>query len=555
MGHDLLMILGNLLLLSLYVVIPVVLLITIVGTLVRLSGRGQRRVEAARLEEEDDRRDDARRVKACGEVVLAYANNLGYAAREVISRQELSDLIDTGITADHLNETINERIAALDGVLLGLQRIGAEDVPAKLPISHRTRHVYCVGKSGSGKTTLLRNLILQDLECGNGIGVIAPEHEMLFEEILPYIPAHRVDDIVYVNPADTECPIPLNPLELEEGENLDLKADETMTIFKRMFDEEGGGSAPRMDTILRQALYALMQVPGTTLLDMEKLLDRSDASFRERVVKQIDDPEAEYFWTHTYPMYPRDAHLPIVNRLGRFLRPKVVRNILCSPGKSLNIRQAMDEGRVLLFNLSDGILGEANAQLLGQLVVAKIQMAAMSRANVAKSERRPFYLYIDEFQSFCGVAATSYEKILSRARKYGLGLILAHQQTGQVPEHLMREILGNVSTVVSFLVSASDAKRLSREMVGEAMGEPVGLEPHALLSLQIGEAYCRVNRNVFSIKTFPPPAGPSERMRDTVIERSRENYGRRSGERSAGVTRQQMVTPHSIEQIDPAAVF
>jgi len=199
--------------------------------------------------------------------------------------------------------------------------------------------------------------------------------------------------------------------------------------------------------------------------------------------------------------------------------------MLCQPAGSLSIRRAMDEGKILLFNLSDGILGESNAQLLGQLVVAKLQVAAMSRADMAKSERRPFYLYIDEFQTFCGVVGTSYEKILSRARKYGLGLILAHQQTGQIPHSLLREILGNVSTAIAFQVSASDAKRLAPEMVGEIGGAPAPLKSEELLALRIGEAWAKIGRNVLFVRTDEPPTGGNAAAAREVIRRSRERYG------------------------------
>ena len=230
-----------------------------------------------------------------------------------------------------------------------------------------------------------------------------------------------------------------------------------------------------------------------------------------------------------------------------------MRSLLCFPGEGLNIRRCMDEGRVLLFNLSDGILGEQNAQLLGQLVVAKVQLAAMSRANAAKEERRPFYLYVDEFQSFCSTAASSYEKILSRARKYGLGLILAHQQTGQIGESVMREILGNVSTVVAFNVSASDARRLAREMVGEVDGQPVATDPQELLSLKVGEAIAKLGRNVLFIRTLPVPGGGSERVRDEIVRRSRQQYGRLAQSRTS--TARPAQASGKLDDLDPGQVF
>ena len=474
--------------------------------------------------ERDKARAEETRIQECEEVVLFFANHVGYLAREHVSREDLATWIDAGISAEALADRIWQACSEAQGVLLGEHPLGKSRLPVLLPDGLRVRHAYVVGKSGSGKTTLLRNMILQDLEAGRGIAVLAPEAEMLRDELLPFIPEHRWNDVVYVDPADTERPIPFNPLHLDEGEDLDLKVDETFTIFQRVYQDDGGGGAPRMEQILRQGLYLLIRIPGTTLLDFERLLDRQDDSFRIWALSQVRDAEAERFWRHTYPAYPKDAHLPLVSRLGRFLRPRVVRSLLCVPG-CLNVRSAMDQGKVLLFNLSDGLLGASNAELLGQLVVSKLQMAAMSRADAPKDARRPFSVYLDEFQTFCGVASTSYERILSRARKYGLNLVLAHQQTGQIPEHLMREILGNVATVVCFNVSASDAKRLGREMIGEVDGEPVPLDPRELLSLRVGEAWCRIARNVFFLRTHPAPDHGPARVREEVVRRSRLRYG------------------------------
>lgn len=484
----------------------------------RASREAQARVERDAL------KADERRVRDCGDVVHFFANHLGYIARDRVSREDLAAWIDSGLTADELAERLWSACSEVRGILLGDHPLGGSRLPVVLPDSLRSRHLYVIGKSGSGKTTLLRNLILQDLDTGRGLAVLAPEAEMLRDELLPFIPEHRWSDLVYVNPADTERPIPFNPLHVEDGEDLDLKVDETFTIFQRIYADEGAGGAPRMEQILRQGLYLLMRIPGTTLLDFERLLDRQDDSFRHWAVAQVQDPETERFWLSTYSAYPKDAHLPLVSRLGRFLRPKVVRGLLCTPG-CLNVRKAMDEGKVLLFNLSDGLLGAANAELLGQLVVAKLQMAAMSRADARKEDRRPFSVYLDEFQTFCGVAATSYERILSRARKYNLSLILAHQQTGQIPEQLMREILGNVATVVCFNVSASDAKRLSRELVGEVDGESMSLDPKELLSLRVGEAWCRIDRNVVFLRTRKAPDEGLNLVRDYVIEGSRRRHG------------------------------
>lgn len=491
--------------------------------------------------------DDHQRREDCESVLRFFADRFGYVARPAISRDELTQLIDAGTSPIDLSGAIIERLAHVSGVYLGQTPVGNTLAPVLLPDSFRTRHVYVIGRSGSGKTTLVRNAILQDLEAGAGVGVIAPEQELLTQEILPFIPEHRWDDVIYVNPAD-DTPVTFNPLHLDAGEDLDRKVDETLTALHRIFEEDGATGAPRMDTILRQALYTLIPVPGTTLADIEKLLDRTDTRFRDSILAKINDPEAERFWKQTYSAYPRDAHLSVVNRLGRFLRPAIVRRMLCGDGPSLNVRRAMDEGKILLFNLSDGVLGEANAELLGQLIVAKLQLAAMSRADVPAEERRPFYLYIDEFQHFCGVAGRSYETMLSRARKYGLGLVLAHQQTGQIPEPLLKEILGNVSTLVAFSLSAADAKRIGREMIGEIGGQPVPLDTSELLSLSVGEAYAKIGQTVFLLKTSPPPDNPNPDAVREIVGRSRERWG-------VGQSRIATTNPHPLEAIDPGQVF
>ena len=464
---------------------------------------------------------ERRRIEACGEVVLFFANHIGYIARSVMSREELEALLDHGITAPKLAEEIHRRIEKEDGLILGYHLFGNYGLDVKVPEEMRQRHIYVIGKSGYGKTNLLRGMIFQDIEAGRGIGVIAPEAEMLTEEILPYIPDHRIDDVIYFNPADCESPVSFNPLYLDDGEDLDLKVDENFTIFNRLLSEVG----PRTNEILRQALYALTGRPGATLLDIERLLDRSDPIFRNEIIRESRDEQMIHFWRDVYPSLPKDAHLPLTTRLGRFIRPKVMRSILCNPHQSLNFRKAMDEGRIMLFNLSDGILGEQNSQMLGQLVVSKFQLAVMARAAQTKQQRKNFYLYIDEFQTFTGTESSSYEKILSRARKYKLSLTLAHQQTGQLPGHLLKEILGNVSTTICFQVSREDAFKFSKELVTMYDGEIINIPEEEILKLKVGQAWCKIGQNSFLMQTYLEDQHPDSRRATYVIERSRRNYG------------------------------
>ena len=427
----------------------------------------------------------------------------------------------------------------------------------------RDRHTYVIGKSGSGKTTLLLNMIYQDLKAGNGIGVIAPEQEMITEQILPFIPEDRLDDVIYFNPADPH-PVSFNPLYLAEGEDIDLKVDEVFTIFKRIVGDDSGH---RMNEILMQSLSALTELPDTTLLDIPRLLDRENPHYRQQVSSQLENSYCANFWREVYPQYPKDAHLPIINRLGRFIGHKKIRNTLCQTGPSLNFRKVMDEGKIVLFNLSDGILGPQNSQLLGQMIVSQFQLAVASRANIPEQQRRRFYLYIDEFQTFTSTATDSYEQILSRARKYRLALILAHQQTGQIPTDLLRDIIGNVSTMVSFTVSHADATKFSKEFLTEQYDykerklflEPT--PPAEFIGLKVGQAYCRMAGEAFKIKTFPITEKGSPEMAERVIARQQNikqrnvSAGRPAEEPAKESPQSKPATDDDIFSGDPGRVF
>lgn len=502
---------------------------------------------------------ERQRLADCEEVVRYFANQHGYLARTVVTREELADQIESGVTGEELSRFIMDRMDAIEGVALGTQ---AEGWPVRVPQETRARHMYVIGKSGYGKTNLLRYLILQDISEGAGIGVLAPESEMMTEEILPFIPEQRLADVIYFNPADLHMPVVLNPLHLDAGDDIDLHVDETFTILQRVVGEGG----PRMDEILRHSLYALCERPGSTLLDMETLLDRQDETLRELVIRSTQDEQTKRFFATTYPQFPKDAHFPIVNRISRLVRNKYVRNCLCPPTRTamtqahidrrlLNVRAGMDGGEILLFNLSDGLLGEAASQLIGQFIVAKFQTATMSRANIAKGNRRPFYLYLDEFQNFCSVATQSYEKLLSRARKYGLGLILANQQTRQVPLELYREILGNVSTLVSFQVAQADAGRLAPEFISQVDLAIESLPPEELLRLNIGEAYCRIGKTTMLLKVPKIDLKGDPGRADEVIAASRQRSGIPRLPLGADQRPQIDGTEDPLADIDPEGVF
>jgi len=411
-------------------------------------------------------------------------------------------------------------------VRLGTTHPGGQDV--YLDPELRTHHVYCIGRSGYGKTTMLRNLIGQDLLVGHGLAVLAPDDEMFRDQILPSVPEHRVDDVVYVDPEDSDRPVPLNPLHLAPGERLHEKVDETLRAFLRLVEGQADATgAHRMQRILRHTLHTLIEIPGRTLLDIPRLLRRDDEGnrFREWAVPQISDESTRAFWQADYKDFPKDAHQSVLNRLDALLTPPV-RNLLCTPGACLNFREAMDSRKILLFRLTaKAMQGAGNAGLVGQLVIAKLKLAALSREDVPERDREFFPIFVDEFQNFCGASLDDYREMFSRTRKYRAPLTIAHLETGDFSESLVRHILGTVSTYVFFQTSHFDARRLSREMVQAFAGELTALDPNNLVSLPRGYAYCKIRGDVVLLKMQPPPRAGSHAIARRIIRHSREQYG------------------------------
>jgi hypothetical protein len=313
--------------------------------------------------------DENRRQAECKQFVLEFARYYGYMTRECMSPEELEEMIDSGINVEELADELNSRRSKVPGVLLGHRIFENGQIDITLPYSLRDRHCYIVGRSGSGKTNIIKMMLLQDIYYGKGVGVLAPEQELITEDILPYIPQERLNDVIYVNLADSR-PIAFNPLHLDEGEDIGQKVEDFVTIFKRAVGDTGF----RMDQILSETLYALIRRPGSTLDDIERFLSRTHPAFRNEVLQTADE-RARTFFEETYPGMDRNAANPVLSRISAFTRRDAVRRVLCQPGQSFNFRRAMDEGKIVLFNLSDGILGEQASQLLGQFIISKIQLA------------------------------------------------------------------------------------------------------------------------------------------------------------------------------------
>jgi len=323
--------------------------------------------------------------------------------------------------------------------------------------SDRGRHVYILGQTGTGKSGLLELLTLSDIYYDQGFAVIDP-HGDYAANVLRYIPKRRIKDVIYFNPADTEYPIGFNPLEITDSASKGQVCSELVGVLKRMFDSWG----PRLEYILRYTILALIDYPEATMLDITRML--TEKKFREDVIDHIDDPIVKNFWTTEFASwnekFASEAVAPVLNKVGAFTANPIIRNIIGQPKSSFNIRRAMDDGKIFIVNLSRGLVGEDNAAILGSMLVTKIQLAAMSRADIPHLEdRRPFYLYVDEFQNF---ATDSFAVILSEARKYALNLTIANQYISQMEEAVRGAVFGNVGTMITFRVSPDDSPFLSK---------------------------------------------------------------------------------------------
>ncbi len=321
-----------------------------------------------------------------------------------------------------------------------------------MPRVDRGRHLYIIGQTGAGKSGMLELLTISDIYSPYGFAVIDPHGDYALN-VLKRIPEHRANDVIYFNPADVDFPIAFNPMEVLDPKLKTHTCSELIGVLKRMFESWG----PRLEYILRYSLLALLDYPDATMLDITRIL--TDKKFREEVLTYVEDPVVRNFWTVEFASwndkFAAEAVAPVLNKVGAFTANPIVRNIIGQPKSSFNIRKIMDERKILIVNLSRGLIGEDNASLLGALLVTKIQMGAMSRADIEQTERVPFYLYVDEFQNF---ATDSFATILSEARKYALNLTVANQYIAQMSMEVKDAVFGNVGSIVSFRTSADDAR-------------------------------------------------------------------------------------------------
>jgi CxxC-x17-CxxC domain-containing protein len=426
-----------------------------------------------------------------------------------------------------------------------------------IKIDDRRRHMYAIGKSGMGKSTLLENMIAQDINKGRGLAVVDP-HGDLAEKIIRYIPDRRVEEVVYFNPADAEYPIAFNVVEQVEPHLRHLVASGLIGVFQKLWADSWG---PRLEYILRNAILAVLDYPDSTLLAITRML--SDKNFRKRVVEKIQDPVVKAFWVNEFSSYndkfASEAVAPIQNKVGQFLSSSLIRNIVGQIRSSIDLRKIMDEGKILIMNLSKGRIGEDNSALLGSMMITKLQLAAMSRVDTPEEERRDFYLYVDEFQNF---ATDSFANILSEARKYHLSLVLAHQYIEQLTDSVRAAVFGNVGTLVVFRVGATDAEFLAKEFLPLFNEEDLVNIPK--FNFYIKLMIDGLTSDPFSARTLPPLSQNEQTNNaERVIDYTRSHYASRRDVveeeimrwhlNQVGVTESEKKVVNVVDQIKPAS--
>ena len=400
--------------------------------------------------------------------------------------------------------------------LMGVTNFRGTNTIFGLYRADRGRHVYILGQTGTGKSGALELLTLSDIYYDQGFAVIDP-HGDYAQHVLSFIPQHRLDDVVYFNPADTSYPIGFNPLEITDPSLKGQVSSELVGVLKRLFAESWG---PRLEYILRYSLLALLDYPNSTMLDVTRLL--TDKKFRAHVITYIDDPVVKNFWVTEFASwndkFAAEAVAPVLNKVGAFVANPMIRNIIGQPKSTFNIRKIMDEGKILVVNLSRGLMGEDNAGILGAMMVTKIQLAAMGRADMPLDERRPFYLYVDEFQNF---ATDSFATILSEARKYALNLTVANQYISQMSEPVRDAVFGNVGTIICFRISPDDAPFLQKYFEPQFEAQDL-IQQHSrffVTTMMINDE----KAPAFSAKTLNLPA-PQADLSDRIVALSRERY-------------------------------
>lgn len=410
------------------------------------------------------------------------------------------------------------------GMLLGMNAYRGIETNIYVSETDRRRHMYVIGQTGTGKTTLFLNMIIQDIASGHGVGVVDP-HGDLIEEILNHIPPERQKDVIVFDPRDREYPLGFNILEAKDPNQKDLIVNEVVQILQKLAARLNPESiGPMFEHYLRNALLALVEDSDATLLDVPRMF--VDEKFRTRVLKNMKNPTVLQFWKQEFAQSQRgqmsaDMLSYVISKLGRFISNETVRNIIGQSRSSFDVREIMDAGKILLCNLSKGQLGDINSDLLGFVLVSKIQIAALGRASIPEKERRDFYLYLDEFQNF---TTDSIVTILSEARKYKLNLVLTHQFIKQLDDSIQDAVFGNVGTILCYRIGVDDAQFMEKQF------SPV-FSQYDLVNLRRFTAALRLLNNgtperAFSLVSLPPPNIGNPDGAQRIRQHSRATYGR-----------------------------
>ena len=404
----------------------------------------------------------------------------------------------------------------------GLTNFRSQKVKFGIKTDDRRRHFYCIGKTGMGKSNLMENMAIQDIQNGHGIAYVDPHGEGA-EKLLDFVPAERINDVIFINPADLDYPIAFNVMEKVDFRYRHLVAGGLMGVFKKVWPDVWSA---RMEYILNNSILALLEYPDSTLLGVNRML--ADPEYRQKVVDKVTDPIVKAFWAVEFAKYSQryeqEATAAIQNKIGQFISNPLIRNMIGQVKSTVDMRKIMDEQKIFIMDLSKGRIGEDNSRLLGALLITKLQLAAMSRVDIPEEDRKDFYLYVDEFQNF---ATESFANILSEARKYRLNITLGHQYIGQLSidnSTKMRDaVFGNVGTMVVFRVGAEDAEFLEREFTPQFLAADLVNLPkyNVYLKLMIDG----VAGHPFSAETLPPPIPLESSNKEKIIRASRERYG------------------------------
>ncbi len=463
----------------------------------------------------------------------------------VLSSEELATLFhfpNKSVTTPHIFWVTAKRAPAPasipdSGLYLGKSTYRGIAKPVYMGLEDRQRHMYIIGKTGTGKSEFLKDMIMQDIRSGQGLAVVDP-HGDLIDDILPMVPPQRSEDVILFDPSDTQRPMGLNMLEAQTEEQKHYVVTSIIGLMYKLFDPNKTGIiGPRFEHAIRNAMLTVMYEPGSTFVEVVRVL--TDAAYVQELLPKVQDPIVRRYWTdqiaQTSDFHKSEVLDYIVSKFGRFVTNKMIRNIIGQSQSAFNFRKVMDEGKILLVNLSKGKIGEENSSFLGLILVPKILVAAMSRQDMPKEQRRDFFLYVDEFQNF---ATPDFAQILSEARKYRLNLTVANQFIGQMEEEVKNAIFGNVGSIISFRIGVTDANYLQHEF------QPVFTEPD-LINVERFNTYIKtivggeptlpfsmdMTRDLSKEKAMGNP-----RVSELIKELSRLKYGRDAAVVEAEIT-------------------